>query len=302
MHVPAAYLIVILVWSTTPLGIVWSGATIHPIMAVWSRMAIAALLGWLLLRALHIPLSWRGPQFRAYGYALLGVYGALCLSYVAAQSVPSGLISVLYGLSPLLSAVLAQRLLKEPPLPLYRWIACAVALAGLATIFLDDVAIGSEIIPGVLLILVAVVLFSYSAVMVKKTASPAHPLAQTVGTLLLSQPLFAVTWLALDGSVPVIDWSSPSPWAILYLAVFGSLLGFVSYYHVLRHLSASTVALVTLITPVFALYLGQWLNGEVISTALALGSGLILAGLALFFFGHRLFARAARRPRGVTGP
>lgn len=302
MHVPAAYLIVVLVWSTTPLGIVWSGATVHPIMAAWSRMAIAAVLGWLLLRAMRIPLSWRGPQLRAYGYALLGVYGALSLSYIAAQTVPSGLISVLYGLSPLLSAVLAQWLLREPPLPVYRWVACFIALAGLGAIFLDDVAIGRDIIPGVLLILVAVLLFSYSAVMVKKTASPAHPLAQTVGTLLLSQPFFAVTWLALDGTVPSIDWSSTSPWAILYLAIFGSLLGFVSYYHVLRHLSASTVALVTLITPVFALYLGQWLNGEVISAALALGSGLILTGLGLFFFGHRLFARSARRPRGVTGP
>ncbi|WP_148864687.1 DMT family transporter [Marinobacter fonticola] len=302
MHVPAAYLIVVLVWSTTPLGIVWSGETIHPIMAAWSRMAIAAVLGWLLLRALRIPLSWRGPHLRAYGYALLGVYGALSLSYVAAQTVPSGLISVLFGLSPLLSALLAQWLLNEPPLPVYRWIACVVALAGLGAIFLDDVAIGRDIVPGVLLILVAVALFSYSAVMVKKTASPAHPLAQTVGTLLLSQPFFAVTWLVLDGSVPSVDWSSASPWAIVYLALFGSLLGFVSYYHVLRHLSASTVALVTLITPVFALYLGQWLNGEIISAALALGSGLILAGLALFFFGHRIFLRPARRPRGVTGP
>ncbi len=288
MHIPAAYLTVVLVWATTPLGIALSGATIHPILAAGARMAIAALLGLMLLAALRIPLPWRGASLKSYAYSLLGIYAALSLSYMAAQSVPSGLISVLYGLSPMVSAVLAQWLINEPPMPLYRWGACLLALSGLAVLFLDDVVVQRSMMPGLLMLLVAVVLFSLSAVLVKQTDAQHHPLAQTVGALMLSVPLFAATWWLLDGAAPVIDWSSPSPWAILYLAVFGSLLGFVSYYHVLRHLATSTVALVTLITPVFALYLGYWLNGETLSSALLGGSGLILSGLAVFFFGRRL--------------
>ena len=120
--------------------------------------------------------------------------------------------------------------------------------------------------------------------MVKKTNAGIHPMAQTVGGLWLSVPLFALTWLALDGGMPVLDWSSPSPWAVLYLALFGSLLGFVSYYYVLSHLAPSTVALVTLITPVFALYLGVWFNDESLSSTLVTGSGLILTALGAFFF------------------
>lgn len=288
MHIPAAYLTVVLVWATTPLGIALSGATIHPILAAGARMAIAAVLGLMLLAALRIPLPWRGASLKSYTCALLGIYAALSLSYMAAQSVPSGLISVLYGLSPMVSAVLAQWLINEPPMPLYRWGACLLALSGLVVLFLDDVVVRHSMVPGLLMLLVAVVLFSLSAVLVKKTDAQHHPLAQTVGSLVLSVPLFATTWWLLDGVAPVIDWSSPSPWAILYLAVFGSLLGFVSYYHVLRHLAASTVALVTLITPVFALYLGYWLNDETLSSALLGGSGLILSGLAVFFFGGRL--------------
>jgi len=48
------------------------------------------------------------------------------------------------------------------------------------------------------------------------------------------------------------------PGAIVYLAVFGSALGFVLYYYVLRNVQATRVTFITLITPVIALILGQW--------------------------------------------
>jgi len=85
--------------------------------------------------------------------------------------------------------------------------------------------------------------------------------------------------------------------AIAYLGVFGSAIGFALYFYVVRHLEASKVALITLITPVAALMLGHWLNGEAIGPRLAAGTGLILAGLAAHQHGawqvlHRLRLRA----------
>jgi drug/metabolite transporter (DMT)-like permease len=47
-----------------------------------------------------------------------------------------------------------------------------------------------------------------------------------------------------------------------YLGVFGSVIGFMLYYYTLKHLRVSTIALITLITPVTALLLGHYLNGE----------------------------------------
>ena len=41
MQVSIAYLVVLLIWSTTPLGIVWSSESINPTMAVLLRMLIA---------------------------------------------------------------------------------------------------------------------------------------------------------------------------------------------------------------------------------------------------------------------
>ena len=55
-----------------------------------------------------------------------------------------------------------------------------------------------------------------------------------------------------------------------------------AYFYLLRHMSVSSVALIPLITPGFALLLGSRLTGEPVSSSLMLGAALILTGLALF--------------------
>lgn len=292
MSVPAAYLAVLVIWSTTPLAVAWSSETVHPVMAAWLRMALAAVLGLVLVRVFGLQLPWHRTALKSYGYAVLGVFGAMFCTYLAVAYVPTGLISVMYGLSPLLSGLLGQRLLGEKPFAPHQWIAFILSLGGLAQIFLDDLVLKGDGLPGMLLLVAAVVLFALSGVMVKRVGADVHPLPATVGALLVSLPLFGVAWLLLDGTLPTLDFSSHSPWAILYLATFGSLVGFVCYFYVLRHLPASTVALVTLATPAFALMLGSWLNDERLTVSLVLGSILITLGLALYFWGGRLL-----RPR-----
>ncbi|MFC1774666.1 EamA family transporter, partial [Pseudomonadota bacterium] len=70
-------------------------------------------------------------------------------------------------------------------------------------------------------------------------------------------------------------------YAIAYLALFGSVLGFFGYYFLLRKVGAVRVNLITLVTPVTALLLGHWLNGEVILPTVWLGTGFIMCGLAM---------------------
>ncbi|MBL8440326.1 MAG: DMT family transporter, partial [Betaproteobacteria bacterium] len=80
--------------------------------------------------------------------------------------------------------------------------------------------------------------------------------------------------------------------AIVYLGVFGSVVGFSLYYYVIKHLEASKVALITLITPVLALLLGHLANGEAVQPRVWLGAALISLGLAVHQ-GREWFARTA---------
>ncbi|HEY5734793.1 MAG TPA: EamA family transporter, partial [Gammaproteobacteria bacterium] len=61
------------------------------------------------------------------------------------------------------------------------------------------------------------------------------------------------------------------------------------YFYVLKHLSAGHVSLITLVTPVTALLLGAWLNGEIITSQVWAGTLLIMLGL--FVHEHRKLSR-----------
>ena len=76
--------------------------------------------------------------------------------------------------------------------------------------------------------------------------------------------------------------------SILYLAIIGSSIGFPLYFYLLKKLSPERVAIVTLITPITALLLGTFLNDEVISSKVWLGTALILFGLSIYEYGKYL--------------
>ena len=95
----------------------------------------------------------------------------------------------------------------------------------------------------------------------------------------------------MDGHLPNFDWSGRSLWAIVYLAIFGSLIGFMAYFHVLQSIGATAVATVTLVTPVMALALGMLLNDEELSLTMVFGTRGILFGLALYFQGDEWLER-----------
>ena len=285
MPVPIAYLAVIIIWSTTPLGIVWSSETIHPTLAVLLRMMIAVVPGLLLLKAFKIEFPWHKQAIRLYSFSSIGVFGGMLFSYVAAGYISSGLMSLIFGLSPILSGVLSKRILAEEPLSLAKKLALGVAISGLAIVCYDKISLAADAYIGVISVLIAVSFFSLSGVLVKSVEVTINPMATTVGTLLFSIPLFIIVWLIFDGTIPYETWSNKSIFSVIYLGVIGSLVGFIAYFYVLQRLKASTVALITMITPVVAISLGAILNNEVINANLVIGAFAIITGLAVYQWG-----------------
>jgi drug/metabolite transporter (DMT)-like permease len=118
-------------------------------------------------------------------------------------------------------------------------------------------------------------------VWIKRIGDDSPPLATTVGALAVALPLFAlVWWWSADARVP----NAVPPRAgaaIVYLGVFGSVVGFALYYYVIKHLETGKVALITLVTPVLALLLGSALNGEHVGVRVWLGTLLIGLGLSV---------------------
>jgi drug/metabolite transporter (DMT)-like permease len=265
-------------------------------MAVFLRMFIAVLLGFIIIKVRKISLPWHTKAMRLYSYSALGIFGGMLFSYLAARYLSSGVMSLVFGLSPVMSAILAQKILAEKPLSKLRVLAMLVSLIGLAIVCADSFAIKQASLYGLVFILFAVFFFSLSGVLVKSIHIVIHPMATTVGALSVSLPLFFISWLVLDGTLPITQWQARSIGATVYLGIFGSLIGFFAYFYVLQKLTASTVTLITLITPIIALTLGALLNHEVITIKLIVGATTVLIGLALYHWGDKFFTtnRAAQ--------
>ncbi|MDH3354923.1 MAG: DMT family transporter [Chromatiales bacterium] len=284
MSVPAAYLGVILIWSTTPLAIQWSGADGHYLFGLMARMAIGLFVTLGLLSIMGRVIPRHKSALWSYMVAGCGLFIAMSSTYWGAQHIPSGLISVIFGLSPVLTALMSTFWLNEKRLSIVRMFAIMISLSGLGIIFLFNQSQDSIALYGIAALLFAVTVHSASSVWIKRinnSAIPLSPLALNGGSLLVAAPLFAVSWLLLGDSVPAV-FDERVLWAIIYLGVIGSALGFVLYYYILHHLSATVISMITLVTPVIALWLGSTFNNETLGSNALIGTGTIMMGLLLF--------------------
>jgi drug/metabolite transporter (DMT)-like permease len=282
MSVPAAYLGVILIWSTTPLAIQWSAQGASFSFAVMARMLIGLAICLALLVATRTAFPFTAAARQLYAISGLSLFAAMLLTYWGALHIPSGLISVIFGLSPLVTGVFAAVWLSERTLTPVRIAGLGLALGGLWLIFGQPWPGDSRATLGTLAVVAGMVMQALGLVWIKRLNVRASALAITSGSLGVATPLFVLAWLIADAARLPPDTTLRAGTAIVYLGVLGSVVGFTLYYYVIKHLDAGRVALIMLVTPVAALLLGQTLNAEFIPARGWAGIALIGAGLLLY--------------------
>jgi drug/metabolite transporter (DMT)-like permease len=294
-NLTSAYLGVILIWSTTPLGIVWSAQGVHYTFPLFARMAIglAVSLLWLVFTRTRFPLD--AQARRSYAIAGFSIWAAMLCTYWGARFIPSGMISVVFGLSPIMTGLFAWAWLREDAFSPLKIVGMLLGLGGLFLVFGGSLQLGGAAHWGIAAVLAAVVLQAWGLVAIKRVGANVPAVAQTAGALAVTVPLSALS-LALLGDWPA-HMSTRAVAATLYLGVFGSVAGFSLYYFLIKHISTGRVALITLITPVTALLLGMLLNGERLTLSIAEGTAMILFGLALYEWG--LVSKNGRRLRAA---
>jgi drug/metabolite transporter (DMT)-like permease len=280
VSVPAAFAGVILIWSTTPLAIQWSSEGGGFLFGVTARMVLGLIFCLLTVQIGGIQMPWHARARATYLAAGVAIYGAMGLVYWAAQYVPSGWIAVLFGLSPLLTSVFSVLWLADHRLSRLGLAGLLLGVLGLAVIFSSSVEIGPRVGLGVVAVLMSTLLHAASTVWVKRLSSGLPALAITAGGLSVAVPAFVLTWFVCDGAWPLYL-PDRARFAITYLALFGSVLGFFWYYYLLGRVAAVNVNLITLVTPVTALLLGHLLNGERLLPGVWSGTALIVGGLAI---------------------
>jgi drug/metabolite transporter (DMT)-like permease len=226
------------------------------------------------------------------------MWGTMALAYWSSQYISSGMISVLFGLSPLITSLGAMVWLKEESVTASKLAGMLLGLAGLALVFRGGLGLGEGAALGLVALILAVVCQALGLVWIKKVGDDSPPLATTFGSLLVGLPLFFAAWWLADGHWPAALPDRAAA-AIIYLGTIGSVLGFMLYYYMIKHWETGRIALIALITPVLALLLGHGLNNEAVLPQVWFGTMLILLGLGLHNWGAQWLAQlsAARKTK-----
>ncbi|MEO5376840.1 MAG: DMT family transporter [Magnetococcus sp. DMHC-6] len=289
MPIWLAFVIVTCIWGSTPMAIQWSQEGGGYLFAVTARIAIGAVLFLML-----IPWLKRHPaparQIMAVSLAAgLSLFGTMFCVYWGAQYLPSGWISVLFGLGPILTGGMAAVWLNES-FALEKFFGSILGMGGLVAIFGQGGALGAKTLFGVGVIFIAVLIYSAGNIGIKRWGEGVSPLWVTAGSLWVAFPLFLTVFFFEHTPWPTAI-SLRAINAILYLGFVANGIGFISFYYLLSRVKTANAVLVTLSAPMLALWLGVAFNKEEIHGGVILGSLLILGGLSLFQWGEGLRRR-----------
>jgi len=275
-----AYVFIILLWATTPLAIKWSSQGAGFLFAGATRMSIGAVCLLIIIAFRRKRLELTRLSLLTYAVIAVQVYGSMVPVYWAAKFIPSGWISVVLGLSPLITATMSAIWLSERSLGWANVFSYLLGVAGLAVMFGSALQLGQAAVFSIAAVVFSAFLQCASAVWVKRIDAKLSAFSQVTGGVLLSLPFYWANWYFVDGVWPnLLDETTIA--CIVYLGVIATTIGFILYYFLLSQLGATQVALITLISPVLALMLGHVINQEPLNWKIAAGTACILLALVI---------------------
>jgi len=280
LRTSGAYMTLILIWSTTPLAVVLSLRGLNPIWSLSVRFVIAILIARIILWIIREPLPLNKSALRCYLAGTLGLFWAMLFTYLGAQYLPSGLISLIFGLSPLMTGLVGHFI--DSKLNRLQWIGMSLSTLGLIGVF-GSVHMHTGMLKGMIYVLIGVMAYVGSIFWLRYEKASLHPLAQTTGSLIFSMLGLMIVipfyWAFRPMHIP----DQMTIAAILYSATISSIAAMMCYFYLIKHMQPSTLSLATVITPILALILGTWINNEQISSIMMVGIGIVMMGLLIYF-------------------
>jgi drug/metabolite transporter (DMT)-like permease len=275
----AALVTVAVVWGTTYLGIRIAVHTIPPWFVTAMRQGIASLILLIVLLKQN-QLKWIGwPSLRRQ--ILLSSLIANGMTTVAEQSIPSGLTSLLNALNPIV-VFIGCVLIGLQKLTLKGVVGVVVGFLGVAFIFRDG--FGDLLDPnyktGIIYLAMAISGWAAGTIYTKKYT---HQSSDIILDLFYQFVFSAIVQLifafAFSTTIEPSTWSGESLLAVLYLGVFGSIVGYFCYIYSLKRVTATEVSILSYFNTVIAIFLGWLILDEVITFDLLIATVLIILGV-----------------------
>lgn len=277
-------------WGTTFLGIRIGVETIPPFLVSGIRNLLSGSLILLFLIATkkteRIQLH---HLARALVLALLMIVIGNGLTTYSEKYISSGMASLLSTLSPLV-VLLFNLVLGYEKLSLKTIAGIFLGLFGMYLLYENNMSdfMKPEYREGVGALLLAIIAWSAGTLVTKKVKqNPIGILLNVSMQMLLAGVILCGLHLGTQGPIDSSQWSNRSMLAIVYLALFGSVVGYVAYSYLMTQWSSTRVTVLAYVNVVIALFLGWLILDETITPRIILATAVIVSGVVLVNYKKR---------------
>jgi drug/metabolite transporter (DMT)-like permease len=278
-----AFAIIYFVWGSTFFAIRVGVHEVPPLLLAAMRFLVAGIVlyGWLRLRGSPPPRpqEWVSASLLG-GLIFVCDYGCL---FWAEQRVPSGIAAVVLATIPVFITLLEIVLLRTQRLTLRLGAALLVGIGGVAVLVNNSFSLGDAQIDrlGAAALLVAAFTWSLATILTRRLRLPESKAMSSAAQMVSG----GVQLVLLAGAAGELSHFHPQAvsrqawFALIYLIVLGSIVGFTAYVWLLHHESPTKVGTYAYVNPVVAVALGYFLGGEAIGLRTVLGTALILVSV-----------------------
>lgn len=215
------------------------------------------------------------------GTLLIAGYHAFL--FVGEQYTTSAVAAVVVSLSPVLTTGFARALLPSERLTPLGIAGLLLGLVGVVVLSAPDAGnLLSADVFGKALVFAAAVSFALGSVLTRRVDTDLPMETMEAWSMVLGALVMHAVSVARPGeSLAAVEWAPEALWALAYLAIAASALGFLIYFDLLERLGPIEINLVSYVAPVFAALSGWWFLEEGIDLATVAGFLVIFAGFCL---------------------
>lgn len=280
-----AFSIIYFLWGSTFLAIRVGVREVPPLILASMRFFIAGvvLFGWMRLKGTPSPTrrEWLAASLLAVCIFVVD-YGLL---FWAEQRVPSGIAAVMLAMIPCFMALSEILFLRTQQMTLRLALALLVGIGGVSVLMSRSLSLGEVPIDraGALALVIAAMSWSIASALTRKLPLPASKVMSSGAQMLAGGILLALT-AAIFGEFRGfhIQAVSRGAWyALAYLIVAGSIVGFTAYVWLIHHESPTKVGTYAYVNPVVAVIVGYFLGGETVGPRTLLGTLLVLVSVVV---------------------
>lgn len=276
--VVAIWWLTCLIWSSVWLVIKIGLRDLPPVSFAGYRLVVALVVLAPVLLARRTLRGRTAAEWRLIigtGVLLLGVNYAFV--FWGAQFISSGLTAVIQAATPAFGVVVTHLVTREK-VRRSELVAIALGIAGLAIIFGENIELaGTPALLGAVAVAAGALCVAIAYVFVGARGKQIPPLTLISGQMLAGAAPLLIGGAIAEGSPLRFRWTGTAVWALLYLAIAGSVAAFWLNYWLLKRVSATVVMSMSIVEPLIAVLLGAAVLGETLSWRVAAGGVAILA-------------------------